>query len=84
MKSLLRPGSLITFQFFLAEAPLKKLLELSTRHIVGQKCGPQLTLSVFDIAEYQFIHFRLSPFIGPGVPMKLDGHFVPATHRYHI
>lgn len=35
--------------------------------------------SVFDIAKYQLIHFRPSPFTGPKVSMKLDGHFVPVT-----
>lgn len=33
-------------------------------------------VSFFDIRQYQLIHFRLTPFIGPEVSMRLDGHFV--------
>lgn len=39
---------------------------------------------VFDVAKYPLIHFRRSPFIGPEVPMKLDGYFLTATHDYRL
>ena len=35
--------------------------------------------SVFDVAKYQLIHFRPYKFIGPEVPMRLDGKFVPVS-----
>ncbi len=33
-------------------------------------------VSVFDVAKYQLIYFRLHKFLGPEVPMRLDGKFV--------
>lgn len=36
-------------------------------------------VSVFVVAKYQPIHFRLHKFIGPEMPMKLDGKFIPVS-----
>ena len=35
--------------------------------------------SVFNVAKYQLIHFCPHKFIGPEVPMRLDGKFVPVS-----
>ena len=61
----------MTLQLLPAEVLLTKPLEPFTRYTVGTWAATHAFF--FDIAKYQLIHFRLSPFIGPELPMKLDG-----------
>ena len=59
-----------------AHTNLKTLYEIHQR----TKRWAATYASVFDVAKYQLIHFRPHKFIGPEVPMKLDGKFVPVSY----
>ncbi len=58
-----------------ANSNLKTLYKIHRR----TKIWAATQASVFDVAKYQLIHFCPHNFIGPEVPMRLDGKFVPVS-----